>query len=105
MRWTRSGRSSTRSSRSGGGTSPCSRTTRPAAGDRSQPTTCSNATAAPGAGTDVPSASAQVDEWQGDDVTIAEIQEHLADLRLSAVDGHSGLSTSVMTHTAWVPKP
>ena len=52
----------------------------------------------------MPSASAQVDEWQGDDVTVAEVQKHLGDLRLSA-DGHSDLRTSVMTHTAWVPKP
>ena len=45
-----------------------------------------------------------VDEWQGDDVSLAEVQKRLGDLRQSAADGHSDLRTSVMTHTAWVPK-
>jgi glucose-6-phosphate dehydrogenase assembly protein OpcA len=46
----------------------------------------------------------RVDEWQGDDVSLAEVQKRLGELRLSADDGHSDLRTSVMTHTAWVPK-
>jgi glucose-6-phosphate dehydrogenase assembly protein OpcA len=45
-----------------------------------------------------------VDEWHGDDVSLAEVQERLCELRLSAANGHSDLRTSVMTHTAWVPK-
>lgn len=45
-----------------------------------------------------------VDEWHGEDVSLAEVQERLCELRLSASNGHSDLRTSVMTHTAWVPK-
>jgi len=44
-----------------------------------------------------------VDEWRGDDVSIAEVQKRLGAMRTSADDGHSELRTSVMTHTAWVP--
>lgn len=47
--------------------------------------------------------TAHVDEWHGEDVSIAEIQRRLAGMRESAGDGHSDLRTSVMTHTAWVP--
>jgi glucose-6-phosphate dehydrogenase assembly protein OpcA len=43
-----------------------------------------------------------VDEWHGDDVSIAEVQERLCEMRTT--DGQSDLRTSVMTHTAWVPK-
>jgi glucose-6-phosphate dehydrogenase assembly protein OpcA len=43
-----------------------------------------------------------VDEWHGDDVSLVEVQERLAELRGS--NGRSDLRTSVMTHTAWVPK-
>ena len=41
---------------------------------------------------------APVEEWQGDDTTVAEIERALAELREA-----SDLRTSVMTHTAWVP--
>jgi glucose-6-phosphate dehydrogenase-like protein OpcA len=47
--------------------------------------------------------TAHADEWHGDDVSIAEIQQRLAGMRESATDGHPDLRTSVMTHTAWVP--
>jgi hypothetical protein len=42
---------------------------------------------------------AGVDEWQGSDTTVAEIERALAQLRDA-----SDLRTSVMTHTAWVPE-
>jgi len=45
-----------------------------------------------------------VDEWQGEDVSLADVQKRLGAMRTSAGDGHSDLRTSVMTHTAWVPK-
>ena len=45
-----------------------------------------------------------VDEWHGEDVSLAEVQKQLGELRVSAANGHSHLRTSVMTHTAWVPK-
>jgi hypothetical protein len=45
-----------------------------------------------------------VDEWHGDDVSLAEVQARLGQMRTSAANGHSDLRTSVMTHTAWVPK-
>jgi glucose-6-phosphate dehydrogenase assembly protein OpcA len=41
----------------------------------------------------------RVDEWQGSDTTVAEIERALAELR-----DESDLRTSVMTHTAWVPE-
>jgi hypothetical protein len=44
-----------------------------------------------------------VDEWHGDDVSIAEVQKRLGAMRASSAGGHSDLRTSVMTHTAWVP--
>jgi len=47
--------------------------------------------------------TAHIDEWKGEDVSIAEIQHRLAEMRESATDGHPDLRTSVMTHTAWVP--
>ena len=47
-------------------------------------------------------AQALVDEWSGQDVTIAQIERELARLR-SASEGASNLRTSVMTHLAWVP--
>ena len=49
-------------------------------------------------------ASTHVDEWHGEDVSLDEVQERLGALRVSAGNGHSNLRTSVMTHTAWVPK-
>jgi glucose-6-phosphate dehydrogenase-like protein OpcA len=40
----------------------------------------------------------ELEEWSGDDTTVAEIEDALAALR------HAGdLRTSVMTHSAWVP--
>jgi hypothetical protein len=42
---------------------------------------------------------ARVQEWSGDDTTVAEIERALAGLREP-----SDLRTSVMTHTAWVPE-
>jgi hypothetical protein len=48
--------------------------------------------------------TAHVDEWHGEDVSIAEIQQRLAGMRESAADGQPDLRTSVMTHTAWVPR-
>jgi glucose-6-phosphate dehydrogenase assembly protein OpcA len=40
-----------------------------------------------------------LDEWSGDDTTVADIERALAELRQP-----SDLRTSVMTHTAWVPE-
>jgi hypothetical protein len=45
-----------------------------------------------------------VDQWQGEDVSLAEVQKRLGAMRTSVANGHSDLRTSVMTHTAWVPK-
>jgi hypothetical protein len=45
-----------------------------------------------------------VDQWQGEDVSLAEVQQRLGAMRTSAANGHSDLRTSVMTHTAWVPR-
>ena len=45
-----------------------------------------------------------VDEWHGEDVSLSEVQARLGQMRISAANGHSDLRTSVMTHTAWVPK-
>ena len=45
-----------------------------------------------------------VDEWHGEDVSLSEVQARLGQMRTSAANGHSDLRTSVMTHTAWVPK-
>jgi glucose-6-phosphate dehydrogenase assembly protein OpcA len=41
----------------------------------------------------------RLDEWSGEDATVAEIEDALARLREA-----SDLRTSVMTHTAWVPE-
>jgi glucose-6-phosphate dehydrogenase assembly protein OpcA len=41
----------------------------------------------------------RVEEWSGEDTTVAEIERALAELREP-----SDLRTSVMTHTAWVPE-
>jgi hypothetical protein len=47
---------------------------------------------------------AHVDDWTGEDVTVAEIERQLAALRLaSQTDGLPDLRTSVLTHLAWVP--
>jgi glucose-6-phosphate dehydrogenase assembly protein OpcA len=49
--------------------------------------------------------TAHLDEWRGDDVSVADLRARLSALRASPVEGHSDLRTSVMTHTAWVPRP
>jgi hypothetical protein len=46
--------------------------------------------------------TAHVEEWHGEDVTIDEVQKELCALRTT--NGEADLRTSVMTHTAWVPK-
>ena len=46
--------------------------------------------------------SAHVDEWHGDDVSLDEVHKRLCEMRTTA--GDPDLRTSVMTHTAWVPK-
>lgn len=51
------------------------------------------------------STTLQEDHWHGEDVSIAEIERQLGAMRASALPGEpSGLRTSVMTHTAWVPR-
>jgi hypothetical protein len=42
---------------------------------------------------------ARLEEWSGEETTVAEIERALAELREA-----SDLRTSVMTHTAWVPE-
>jgi Glucose-6-phosphate dehydrogenase subunit len=42
---------------------------------------------------------ARLEEWTGDDTSVAEIERALAEIREP-----SDLRTSVMTHTAWVPE-
>lgn len=42
---------------------------------------------------------ARLEEWTGENTTVAEIEDALAGLRAA-----SDLRTSVMTHTAWVPE-
>jgi glucose-6-phosphate dehydrogenase assembly protein OpcA len=46
--------------------------------------------------------SAHVEEWHGEDVSIDEVQRQLCALRTT--NGEADLRTSVMTHTAWVPR-
>jgi glucose-6-phosphate dehydrogenase assembly protein OpcA len=48
---------------------------------------------------------AHVDEWTGEDVTVAEIDRELARLRSESAshDGVPDLRTSVMTHLVWAP--
>jgi glucose-6-phosphate dehydrogenase assembly protein OpcA len=46
----------------------------------------------------------RTDEWHGEAVSIGEIERQLCALRSSADDRHPDLRTSVMTHTAWVPR-
>jgi len=51
-------------------------------------------------------ATLREDEWIGEDVSIAEVEHQLAALRASQEEGGvPDLRTSVMTHTAWVPRP
>ena len=49
--------------------------------------------------------AAHVDEWTGENVSIAEIERALSELRQEAGHEDEGpdLRTSVMTHIAWVP--
>lgn len=49
-------------------------------------------------------ATAHVDEWHGEDVSLRQIQGQLCAMRESSADGQPDLRTSVMTHTAWVPR-
>jgi hypothetical protein len=52
-------------------------------------------------------AAPHVDEWRGDDVTVADVERRLASLRAlpdPTGDGVPDLRTSVMTHMAWVPQ-
>jgi glucose-6-phosphate dehydrogenase assembly protein OpcA len=52
------------------------------------------------------SSTLRQDEWSGEDVSIAEIEHQLAAMRAAQEEGRpSDLRTSVMTHTAWVPRP
>src|SRR5689334_22478374 len=45
-----------------------------------------------------------VEEWSGSDVSIAEVESRLAELRAMELEaGFSSQRTSVMTHVAWVP--
>jgi glucose-6-phosphate dehydrogenase assembly protein OpcA len=43
-----------------------------------------------------------VEEWHGEDVSLDEVQRRLSEMRVTGSE--SDLRTSVMTHTAWVPK-
>lgn len=45
-----------------------------------------------------PTLTLEEDQWHGDDVSLAEIEQRLAAMR------PSDLRTSVMTHAAWVPR-
>jgi Glucose-6-phosphate dehydrogenase subunit N-terminal domain/Glucose-6-phosphate dehydrogenase subunit C-terminal domain len=47
--------------------------------------------------------TAHVDEWHGEDVSLAEVQRQLCAMRASSAEDQPDLRTSVMTHTAWVP--
>jgi glucose-6-phosphate dehydrogenase assembly protein OpcA len=47
--------------------------------------------------------TAHVDEWRGEDVSLGEVQTQLYAMRASSAEPY--LRTSVMTHTAWVPRP
>lgn len=50
------------------------------------------------------SVAAHVDEWSGEDVSVAEVERALAALRRRCGDDESlDLRTSVLTHLAWVP--
>ena len=76
---------------------------RRAPGGRRRPTSCCTATAAPGGGTDACARS--LEDWQGEDVSIAEIERELARMRAATIGEtrQPNQRTSVMTHIAWVP--
>ena len=44
-------------------------------------------------------------EWAGADVTVSEVEQRLARLRMEAEAGGTAQRTSVTTHIAWVPEP
>jgi glucose-6-phosphate dehydrogenase assembly protein OpcA len=44
-------------------------------------------------------------EWSGADVSVSEVEQRLARLRMEAEAGGTTQRTSVMTHIAWVPEP
>jgi glucose-6-phosphate dehydrogenase assembly protein OpcA len=44
-------------------------------------------------------------EWAGADVTVSEVEQRLAELRIEAEAGGTAQRTSVATHVAWVPEP
>jgi glucose-6-phosphate dehydrogenase assembly protein OpcA len=44
-------------------------------------------------------------EWAGAGVTVSEVEQRLARMRMDAEEGGSTQRTSVMTHIAWVPEP
>ena len=44
-------------------------------------------------------------EWAGADVTVSEVEQRLAHLRMEAEAGGTAQRTSVATHIAWVPEP
>ncbi len=44
-------------------------------------------------------------EWAGADVTVSEVEQRLARLRMDAEAGGTAQRTSVATHIAWVPEP
>jgi Glucose-6-phosphate dehydrogenase subunit len=49
-------------------------------------------------------ATAQLEHWTGEDVTVAQIERGLAELRAGAEsDSTPFMRTSVLTHLAWVP--
>lgn len=48
-------------------------------------------------------ATAAVDEWSGEGVSISAIERELARLRTASSQSGTELRTSVMTHVAWVP--
>jgi Glucose-6-phosphate dehydrogenase subunit N-terminal domain/Glucose-6-phosphate dehydrogenase subunit C-terminal domain len=51
-------------------------------------------------------ATLRQDEWSGEDVSIADIERQLGAMRAAQEEGGvPDLRTSVMTHTAWVPRP
>jgi hypothetical protein len=51
------------------------------------------------------STAAHLEEWTGEDVSLAQVEEALAELRRESCHDTEGpdLRTSVMTHIAWVP--
>jgi len=49
-------------------------------------------------------ATAHVDDWTGENVTVAQIEDKLTELRAAtAHDGVPDLRTSVLTHVGWAP--